>query len=90
MPSSVLPLENPVIKRGEGAGIPLTIVTEPVMKRGGAGIPLTIVTTSDKEGEGRGWDPINYCNPATFFCLSQAMTWISNVICMGFFFYSMI
>ena len=29
MPSSVLPLENPVIKRGEGAGIPLTIVTLP-------------------------------------------------------------
>ena len=28
-----------------------------------------------------GWDPIKQCNPATFLCLSQAKTWISNVIC---------
>jgi hypothetical protein len=30
---------------------------------------------------GEGWDPINRFNPATFLCLSQARTWISNVIC---------
>jgi len=29
----------------------------------------------------KGWDPINRFNPATFLCLSQASTWISNVIC---------
>ena len=28
-------------------------------------------------------DPINRCNPATFVCLSQARTWISNIICSG-------
>jgi len=27
-----------------------------------------------------GWDPINRFNSATFVCLSQARTWISNVI----------
>ena len=30
---------------------------------------------------GEGWDPINRFNSATFLCLSQARTWISNVIC---------
>ena len=32
-----------------------------------------------------GWDPINQFNPATCLCLSQAKTWISNVICRGLF-----
>ena len=30
-----------------------------------------------------GWDPINLFNPATCLCLSQARTWISNIICPG-------
>jgi hypothetical protein len=34
----------------------------------------------------RGWYPINRFNPATFVCLSQARTWISNVICRGLFY----
>ena len=33
-----------------------------------------------------GWDLINCCNPTTFLCLFQTRTWISNVICHGFFF----
>jgi len=33
------------------------------------------------------WDPINWFNPTTFFCLSQAKTWISSVVhvCCGRF-----
>ena len=34
----------------------------------------------------RGCDQHNRCNPATFVCLSQAKTWISNVICRGLFY----
>ena len=34
---------------------------------------------------GEGWDPINPFNPATCLCLSEAKTWISNVICCGLF-----
>ena len=30
-----------------------------------------------------GWDPIHLFNPATCLCLSQARTWISNIICPG-------
>ena len=30
---------------------------------------------------GGGLDPINKCNPATFVCLSQIMTWISKSLC---------
>jgi hypothetical protein len=33
-------------------------------------------------------DPINWYNPATFMCLSQASTWISNIIRRVFFFSS--
>ena len=33
-----------------------------------------------------GWDPINQFNPTTSVCLSQARTWISNIICGGDFF----
>jgi hypothetical protein len=33
-----------------------------------------------------GWDSINSFNPATFLCLSQAMTWISNIICRHLFY----
>jgi hypothetical protein len=32
------------------------------------------------------FDPINRFNFVTFLCLSQARTWISNVICLCFFF----
>jgi len=32
---------------------------------------------------GERWDPINRFNPAPFLCLSQAKTWISNVICQS-------
>ena len=32
-----------------------------------------------------GWDPINWFNSAIFLCLSQARTWISNVVCCGLF-----
>ena len=34
-----------------------------------------------------GWNPINRFNHATFLCLSQAKTWISNVVCRGLFFF---
>jgi hypothetical protein len=34
---------------------------------------------------GEGLDPVNQFNPATFLFLSQARTWISNVICSGLF-----
>jgi hypothetical protein len=34
---------------------------------------------------GGGWVPINRFNSATFLCLSQARTWISNVTCHGLF-----
>jgi len=30
--------------------------------------------------------PVNQFIPATFLCLSQAKTWISNVICCGLFY----
>ena len=30
-----------------------------------------------------GWDPINRFDPTTLLCLSQAWTWISNIICHG-------
>jgi hypothetical protein len=33
-----------------------------------------------------GWDSINRFNCATFLCLSQARTWIFNVMCHGLFF----
>jgi hypothetical protein len=33
-----------------------------------------------------GWYSINWVNNVTFVCLSQARTWISNVICHDFFF----
>ena len=29
---------------------------------------------------GKGWDPSRWLNPVIFVCLSQAMTWIFNVI----------
>ena len=34
---------------------------------------------------GEGSDPINQFNPTSFLCLSQAKTWISNVISCGLF-----
>ena len=39
---------------------------------------------------GEGWNPINWFNPTTYVCLSQAGTWISNVICRGLFLCSLI
>ena len=35
--------------------------------------------------KGEGWDHINKINPTTLLCLSQARTWISNVIYRGLF-----
>ena len=32
--------------------------------------------------------PINWFNPATSLCLSKARSWISNVICHGFFMFN--
>ena len=32
------------------------------------------------------WDPMNFFHTAIFLYLSQARTWISNVICHGLFF----
>ena len=32
-----------------------------------------------------GGDPINWFNPAILLCLSQAKTWISNIICRSVF-----
>ena len=34
------------------------------------------------------WDTINRFNLATFLCLSQDRTWISNVTCRGLFVFS--
>ena len=39
---------------------------------------------------GEGWDLIDRFNIATSMCLSQARTWISNVICHGLIICSMI
>ena len=36
-----------------------------------------------KVARGEGWYP--QFNPATFLCLFQARTWISHIICHGFF-----
>jgi hypothetical protein len=33
-----------------------------------------------------GWDPIIRFDPVTYVCLSQSSTWISSVICRGFFY----
>ena len=35
---------------------------------------------------GEGWDPINRFNPATSLCLSQARTWISNIMLLSLIF----
>ena len=35
---------------------------------------------------GRGWDHINRFYLATFLCLSQSRTWISNATCCGLYF----
>ena len=32
-----------------------------------------------------GWDHINRFNPAKTLCMSQARTWISNIVCRGLF-----
>ena len=37
------------------------------------------IAVGDPSSVEEGWDPINWFNSATFLCLSQAMTWISNV-----------
>ena len=37
---------------------------------------------------GDDWDHIKWFNPATFVCLPQVMTWVSNVICHGIFVFS--
>jgi len=42
-------------------------------------LTTNIIHVLEKGGE----DPINWFNPATFLCLYQTRTWISNVICRG-------
>jgi hypothetical protein len=42
-------------------------------------------TLSKQLSRGGGWDTIKRFNAATFLCLSQARTWIFNVICHGVF-----
>jgi hypothetical protein len=42
-------------------------------------LPLEIQLSREED-----WDPINWFDPTTFLCLSEARTWISNVICRGF------
>ena len=61
------------LSRGEGC--------DPVIKRGGLGSSYQEGRVGIQLSRGEGWDPINWYNPATFLCLSQARTWISNVIC---------
>ena len=43
----------------------------------------TIMHCHCKLSNGEGWDAINWLNPTTIVCLSQA--WILNVICHGLF-----
>ena len=42
-------------------------------------LPLEIQLSREED-----WDPINWFDPTTSLCLSEARTWISNVICRGF------
>ena len=42
--------------------------------------PLEILLSREE-----GWDPTNQFYPTKFLCLSQARTWIWNIICRGFF-----
>jgi hypothetical protein len=70
---------DPVIKRGTGLGSSYeegTGLGSSYEEGGWVGIQLS---------RGEGWDPINPFNPATCLCLSEAKTWISNVICCGLF-----
>jgi hypothetical protein len=46
-------------------------------------VPMEIHIT-----RGDDWDHIKWFNPATFVCLPQVKTWISNVICHGLFVFS--
>jgi hypothetical protein len=71
---------DPVIKRGELGSSYQEGIVEIQLSRGESwdpGIQLS---------RGESWDPINQFNPAPFLCLSQAMIWISNIICCGIFF----
>ena len=46
---------------------------------------LTLEMKLLRTWRGEGWDAINRFNTGTCLCLSQARTWISNVICNGLF-----
>ena len=46
---------------------------------------IYILTLEIQFSRGEGWDAINCFNPATFVCLSQPRTWISNVMCPELF-----
>jgi len=48
------------------------------------------LTYANQLSRGEVWDLINRFNPATFLCLYQARSWISNTICHGFFLCSVI
>ena len=74
--------EGPIIKRGgcyQEGRVQLSR-GEGVIKRGGSNYQEGRVLSREE-----GWDTINRFNPATFLCLSQARTWISNIICRGLF-----
>ena len=43
------------------------------------------IDIGDSDIKRGGWDVIKWFNPTTLLCLSQARTWISNVICHGLF-----
>jgi len=62
--------------------MPLLILTcySLILKHHSLVLPMEIHLT-----RGYDWDHIKWFNPATFVCLPQVMTWISNVICHGLF-----
>jgi hypothetical protein len=47
--------------------------------------PIYLLTLEMKLSRGEGWDATNRFNTGTCLCLSQARTWISNVIYCGLF-----
>ena len=55
-------------------------VGDPVTKRGCWRSSYQVEMLEIQLSSGEGWNPINLVNSVTFLCLSQARTWISNVI----------
>ena len=42
---------------------------------------ISVLPLNFQLSRGEGWDPIKRFNPATYVCLSQASTWMFDVIC---------